>query len=93
MLDISNTVSGPVIIGICAIIAAIGKVIVDLYQIKHKADDAKTASEEAVENTKNISNGFARDVGGKLDHIIDQQSSLETALRDHLQWHVEQKGQ
>lgn len=92
MVDISNTVSGPVLIGLSAVIAGIGKVIVDLYQIKHKATDAKNASEKAVKNTENVSNGFARSVDTKLNRIIKQQDKMDETLRDHLQWHIEQYG-
>lgn len=92
MVDISNTVSAPVLGGLALMLGAIGKVIVDLYQIKHKASEAKEASEKAVANTKNVSNGFARNVDSKLNRIIKQQDSLEESLRDHLQWHVEQTG-
>lgn len=98
-VEISNTASGPVIIGILAIIGACGKILIELYRIKHKAenvqttaDDAKAASEKAVQNTANVSNGFARDVGGKLDRIIESQMDLGKRLENHLQWHLEQTG-
>jgi hypothetical protein len=92
MPDISNTVSSPVLIALLALIGGVGKIIVDLYQAKHKVAEAKEAADQAVQNTANVSNGFARDVGRKLDRIIEKQSSMEATLRDHLEYHLKQVG-
>lgn len=88
----TNSISGIALTLFAILIAGVGKVIVDLYQVKRKAVDAKKASEEAAQNTKNVSNGFASDMGGKLDRIIESQSSMEASLRDHLEWHIKQIG-
>lgn len=92
MLDISNTVSSPVLIALLALIAGVGKVLVDLYQVKHKADDAKDVAAQAVQNTTNVSNGFAGGVDKKLDAIIESQMDIRKRLENHLEWHVTQTG-
>jgi hypothetical protein len=88
----TGSISAIALTAFAIIIAGLGKVVVDLYQVKHKADDAKDASEKAVENTANISNGFAHNMGSKLDRILEQQSEMGTSLRDHLEWHLNQVG-
>jgi hypothetical protein len=92
MVDVSNTVSGPVVATLLAIIAGLGKIIVDLYKIKHRAEDAQDAAQKAVENTKNVSNGFAGSVGSKLDQIIQGQVDVRNRLEKHLEWHLDQTG-
>lgn len=65
---------------------------------KNEAADAKTqatqANEnaaEAAQNTAGISNGFAKTVGGKLDRILSKQDALEQSLREHIEWHLENR--
>ena len=59
------------------------------WDSRKKAKEARDAAVMAQKNTENVSNGFASGVDRKLDRIIVQQSDLETALREHLQWHTE----
>lgn len=88
----TNSISGIALTLFAIVIAGIGKAIVDLYQVKHKADEAKDTAAKAAANTENISNGFAGSVDKKLDRIIDSQMDLRKRLENHLEWHVEQTG-
>lgn len=56
---------------------------------KIEASKAAANAQKAQENTENLANGFASSVGRKLDRIIRKQDSIETAFRDHLEWHVD----
>lgn len=87
--------SAPVWAFLTAITVALLGVIAQQISAKRAANEAKMEaakaaknSQKAQENTAGISNGFAGSVGRKLDRIITNQDSLETAFRDHLEWHV-----
>lgn len=81
----TNSISGIALSLFALLIAGVGKVIVDLYQVKRKAA-------EAVENTANVSNGFAGGVDKKLDAIIQSQLDIRNRLENHLEWHIAQTG-
>lgn len=90
-----NGISGIALALFTAIIGGITTIIVTQLQLKTKAKEAANAAleakDEAVQakqNTVNVSNGFASGVGAKLDRIIESQEETATALRKHLEWHL-----
>lgn len=74
------------------IIGGLVTAIVGIYKARSEASEARRNAEEAKKNTINVSNGFSKRVDDKLDAIIEEQNDLAQAIRDHLQWHVNQKG-
>lgn len=62
---------------------------------KEAVDAAIKAAESAEKveaNTKNVSNGFASKVLGKLSDLQSGQQELQQAFTDHLKWHLEREG-
>lgn len=57
-------------------------------ETKDEAVKAHAASVKASENTLPVSNGFVSRVDRKLDSIITEQNKQGNALREHLEWHL-----
>lgn len=82
-----------------ALLATTSATILGIFKVRQDAKEAKNAAKEAQANTRNVSNGFASSVGGKLDTLVKGQTQIREAvddqadaLRKHLEWHVTQKG-
>ena len=54
-----------------------------------RADVAATKAEQVRKNTQAVSNGFAAEVRGYLRDIVTEQRDQGHALREHLQWHLD----
>ena len=52
------------------------------------ADKATESADKAFANTAPISNGFADSVLRKLDRIDGRMEALDSSVRQHLEWHV-----
>lgn len=85
-------------LAIVAIIAQQLKARSDFKQLKILSERTKDAAQEANEsatqaqtNTYSIANGFADRMDRKLDAIRASQISTDQALRDHLEWHLEDR--
>jgi hypothetical protein len=63
----------------------------DAKEAKGKAAIAADNAQQAVDNTKPVSNGFASRVDNKLDHIIQKQEDQDDVMRRHLEWHLQHK--
>lgn len=79
-----------------ALFGAVGAVFVQNRQTKAKLSEAqdvaletKAQAEKATRNTESTANGFAGNVGRKLDRIIEKQDNLSAAFQNHLEWHVD----
>lgn len=90
-----NSISGIALACFAIVISGIVTVVVQQLQIRAKQNEAKEAAfaaaksaDEAKANTQNVSNGFANRMDRKLDTIANNQEELSTALRDHLEWHL-----
>lgn len=98
-----NSISAYAFAAFSTIIVAIIGAFVTIIQMKHKtaeatdeARKAKDAALKAQENTNSISNGFAGDVGRKLDsnerkldRIVELTLQNNRAIQGHLEWHVD----
>ena len=60
-------------------------------EAKIEAAKAAANSLQAKENTTNISNGFVGRMDRKLDSIGTQITNLDTAFREHLEWHLDKE--
>lgn len=60
-------------------------------EAKEAAIEAKESSQKAITNTKNISNGFAGNVLGKLSQIDGKVDALSDAINRHLEWHMREE--
>ena len=56
------------------------------------ANKAAASADKVVENTKNISNGFANRVLGELSEIRKENAEQANALRKHVEWHLSKEG-
>jgi hypothetical protein len=78
-----------------AAVSAIGVQIVknrgEVRDLRDVTVEAAEHAENAEKNTVNVSNGFARKVDTKLDQIIRKQDELEGSIREHLEWHLNNK--
>jgi hypothetical protein len=82
--------------------AVVSLLIVNVFQLLSARTAAKEAAvkveavqastDMAVYNTKNVGNGFARDVNTKLDVIYTAVQDIEQRFTDHLEWHLQQEG-
>ncbi len=54
--------------------------------------EAKESAEQTVANTRNVSNGFARNVLDELRKLNAGQEKLAASFTKHLEWHLEQEG-
>lgn len=93
--EVFNTDTGFYAFASTTIVTLIGA-LVSLRTLKHKqnemADEARKAKDAALkaqENTTSISNGFAGDVGRKLDRIVELSLQNNRAIQGHLEWHVD----
>lgn len=93
-----NGISAIALAFFVALFGAMGTTVVAVFQIKAKASEAKRVAldtkheaEKARINTDGIANGFASDVGRKLDRIIDETIKNSDAIRKHLEHHVERE--
>jgi hypothetical protein len=83
--------SAPVWTMLGLIISGITAVIVQQIQSKRAALEAKDAAQKAKENTTNVSNGFVGRMDRKLDGIANDVTDIHKALREHLEWHLNQE--
>lgn len=58
----------------------------------NKVGNVQVSADQAVANTANVSNGFARNTTIKLDAIHTAVQDIENRISDHLQWHLHQEG-
>lgn len=61
----------------------------DLKALKEQLKATRDEAKKAVENTANTSNGFANTVQTSLRRIEENQSKMNDAFREHLEWHLE----
>lgn len=90
-----NSISGVAFAFFSAITAGVSAIVVAVLQLKSKASEAKSAAleakaeaEQAKLNTTNISNGFAGDMGRKLDRITELTLENNRTILQHLSWHT-----
>lgn len=74
-----------------AIIIAIVTIMPAIYTTRKEAREGRSKAEEAVANTRNISNGFAKGVNVKLDELLIITNHNAEQLNKHLAWHLEQE--
>lgn len=91
-----NSISTVAFAFFTAITTGIAGIVVALVQLKTKATEAQRAAleakveaEQAKQNTTSISNGFAGNVGRKLDRITELTLENNRAIREHLSWHLD----
>lgn len=101
-IELTNTVSGVVLSVLLILVGGLAWTIVGIYRARsefrvvgNKSDKAATKAEEAAENTRNVSNGFAGSVNRKLDTVLEQSAQhgdaldqVQRQLTEHLQWHL-----
>lgn len=87
----TNNVSGVVLGGLCIVIAGLVWLIREIYKVRATTAEAKEVAKQTVDNTRNISNGFAKGVNSKLDRMIVTIDELQQSHADHLRWHLEQE--
>lgn len=80
-----------------ALLGLVGIIVKEVYATKRAQLEAKEAAqvaaekaEEATANTKNVSNGFAGKVLGELSEVRMGLEKLNTALREHIEWHLKE---
>ncbi len=61
----------------------------EIRDAKRAAEVTAESVETIVQNTKNVGNGFASRVLGKLERIYEKVDALEEAHTKHLEWHLE----
>ena len=102
-MEITNSISGIALTLFGLILTAMVGGIVQIYKVRLEAREARNEASQANieatkarQNTTNIGNGFAGDVGRKLEFIVKatmENSSaireLSAAQREHLSWHVD----
>lgn len=93
-----NGISQVAIAFFTTLFGMVGWLIHSHYSEKKETRNARQAAEIAAEsaqkaetNTRNVSNGFARNVLGKLQRIDEKVDNLADAHREHLQWHMERE--
>ncbi len=112
LVDTNNPISLIAAIAFTTIIGGLVNVTLGIYKLRVEAKSAKAAAleakdvaastkeiaETAVSNTAPVSNGFARGVTAKLDHILGElkrqneiNDAQTRAMQEHLTWHL-QKG-
>lgn len=77
---------------VTTIIGLLLKTKSEAREAAQKADEARVEATKAKENTVNVSNGFASGVDKRLEVIVTTLQGIDEAMRDHLQWHLEQEG-
>ncbi len=94
----SNGISAIALAFFTALFSMVGWLLKIVHDDKKETRDAKRAAIQAAEsaktveaNTKNVSNGFASGVLGKLQRIEDKVDDVATAQREHLEWHLERE--
>lgn len=60
---------------------------------KHAAQEAKSEATEARKNTVSVGNGFVNRMDTKLNTILERQTQLDMAIREHLEWHLKRTGE
>lgn len=81
-----------IVTGVLVIIQQQLKAKSEARKAKDEASKAAENSAEAAANTKSISNGFVSRMDKKLDRIYASQQETDKALRDHLEWHLDRRG-
>jgi hypothetical protein len=78
-----------------ALFGAVSAIGVALVRNRQATEDLKSVTIQAAEcaeqaqvNTIGVSNGFVGRMDSKLNQIIANQDGLEKAIRDHLDWHL-----
>jgi hypothetical protein len=91
-----NSISAYALALFTTIIGGVVATIVGIYKARQETREARQAAIQAKKNTDNVANGFAANIDGKLTRIFDMTQktddkvdSLDTAVRTHLQWHLE----
>lgn len=78
-----------------ALFGMVSYLIKMVYDTKGEARNAKDASvkavegtEQAITNTKNVSNGFAGEVLGQLSEIRKDVENVSKQMSRHMEWHL-----
>ncbi len=90
-ITLTNTVSGVVLGVLLILVGGFAWLANGVYKTRTEARAAKESSQHVEHNTRNVSNGFAGNVVGKLDHIVREVDKLQNAHADHLKWHLERE--
>lgn len=90
--SVALTLFGLIITGIVTLLVQMYKVKTEAREAADKAREASVEATKAKENTVNVSNGFASGVDTRLKVIVTTLQGIDEAMRDHLQWHLEQEG-
>lgn len=81
-----------------ALFTAVSYGVVQIYKIRTEAREARDAAlgakveaRQAKVNTRTVGDGFPSRVDRKLDKLSEHVVTLETALREHIEYHLEQE--
>lgn len=76
-----------ILLGVCTLIYRYFNERAERRETLELSKKAAEHAEAAVDNTKNISNGFARGVNGKLDTILAAMQDIDGRLNEHIAQH------
>lgn len=90
-ITLTNTVSGVVLGVLLILVGGLVWLLNGVYKTRTEARVGREAAQHAEVNTRNVSNGFAKDVNLKLDNLIKTTDEVQIALTKHLEWHLGQE--